>query len=107
MYAIRRNDIGSVKLLLEMSYNPANPNQPTTSLAQLREVDQEGMCYRFPLLSPGIRTPLMYAAWHAGPDMVSLLLKHQSNQQLMDDNGDKACAILTGMVRPLRRKRTR
>ncbi len=94
MYAIQRNDLESVDILLNVTYWPANPNQPTTSLAQLKAADNEAYCSEYVFLQAGNRTPLMYAAWHANPAMVTLLLSHNANPVLTDDTGQTACAYI-------------
>ena len=88
MYAIQRNDIESVKALLEAG---ADPNLPTYALSQIKANDEVAYCYEYRGLEAGNRTPLMYAAWHAGADMVETLLKSGANPKLTDDHGQTAC----------------
>ena len=76
MYAVAENNLGGVRALLDAG---AGVNATTAAL--------DKGCTN---LKAGERTALMYAAWHARPDMLKLLLDAKADRDLRDSNGETA-----------------
>lgn len=81
MYAIAEKQIDSVRTLITAG---ADVNLATSP-------DPHNGCNQ---LKAGSRTPLMYAAWHATPAMVRLLLDHGADPAARDSNGETAADYL-------------
>jgi ankyrin repeat protein len=85
MYAIQYQSNDAIKLLLKSG---ANIHLTTFDTKENWMLTSSCSGYA---LKAGKRTALMYAAWHATPEIVRLLIDKGANKSLKDTNGDSAC----------------
>lgn len=88
MYAIQYQNLEAVKTLVE---HGSDVNHKTFEIKKITE--NLGQTCNFHLQA-GLRTPLMYAAWHGNPEIVLFLLGKGADKNLQDTNSKKAADYL-------------